>query len=964
MKTKPVAQNSKPAVSAKSREFFAIALLMAVLLALLFWRSFLPDYVAFSNDNPLGVQHSAWLHLPEGMTGQWYDLNSIGVNAGESSPDLITLLRWQLGSVGYAKFHAPVALWILGMSAWFFFRQLKFSSLAAVLGGLAAMLASAFFSDACWGLESHEVAIGMDFCALGLFAANSPQTSAPVRWARLALAGLVVGINVMEGGDIGAILSVFVALFVFFKSLMEENAALALRIGRSIARVAIIAVFAGFIAAQIVIGLVSTSIVGIAGTAQDAETKANRWDFATQWSLPKKETFGLFVPGLFGYRMDTPKDMMPALQDAYKAGDYWGGIGRTPVLDRYFDSGSQDPTPSGPGIIMRFSGAGGYIWILVALIAAWAIAQSLRRQNSVFTPPQRKFIWLSAIVLFGSLLLAWGRFAPFYQFLYALPYASTIRNPAKFIVVFSWVTVILFGYGVHGLSKLYLQTAPTSPAQLKNWWSKVHGFDRRWIQFSIATVIASALGWLIYASEKPSLVAYLEKVGFPDKDQMAGMANQIAAFSIGQAGWLVLFFALSVGLVILIIAGVFSGRRARLGGILLGALLVLDLGRANLPWIIHWDYKQKYEINSLNPIVEFLAEKPYEHRVAALPFPAPEQLQLFGELYGIEWMQHLFPYYNVQSLDKIQMPREPADLEAFERTFFPRDANSVYLIARNWQLTNTRYLLGPTGFLDVINSELDPVQHRFRVARRFSVVLKPGVEQFHQRLEELTAVSNDNGEYALFDFTGALPRAKLYTDWQANSAADLSGFTTNGLSAEDLYVFGEAGTNGFLTLKKLASPSFDPEKTVLLDASLPEANPSAATNQNPGTVEFKRYDPEDPAFKGKKNVFWKKAGYCYAPKDIMFDTTASAPSILLLNDKFDPNWSVTVDGKPAPMLHCNFIMCGVYLAPGAHTVEFRFALPNGLLYVTVAATGVGILLIGFIIFRQRKSRFPDKKQLQ
>jgi hypothetical protein len=933
MKTKPVVQNSKPAVSAKSRQFFAPVLLMSVLMVLLFWRSFLPDFVHFSNDYPLGVSHSAWQHLPQAITGQWYDLNSLGVNGGESPPDFITLIRWVLGPVGYAKFLAPVALWILGLSAWFSFRQLKFSPLAATLGGLAAMLISAFFSDACWGVAAHEIAIGMDFCALGLFAANSPQTPALVRWARLALAGLAVGVSVMEAADIGAILSVFVALFVFWKSFWEENGAGALRICRSIKHVAIITMFAGIIAWQAVSTLVGTSITGISGTGQDAASKMRQWDFTTQWSLPKKETLGLFVPGLFGYRMDTPKDMMPMLQDAYKAGNYWGGIGRTPMLDRYFDSGSQGPTPSGPGIIMRFSGAGGYVGILVALIAAWAIAQSLRRQNSVFTPPQRNFIRLGAIVLFGSLLLAWGRFAPFYQFLYALPYASTIRNPAKFIIVFSWVIVILFGYGVHGLSKLYLQMASTSPAQLKNWWSKIHGFDRKWTQFSIATVIASALGWLIYASEKPSLVAYLEKVGFHDEDQMAGIADQIAAFSIEQAGWLVLLFALSVGLVILVIAGVFSGRRARLGGILLGALLVLDLGRANLPWIIHWDYKQKYEINSLNPIVEFLAEKPYEHRVTQLP--SPQGYEIFGELYGIEWLQHLFPYYNVQSLDKIQMPREPADLEAFERTLTPH-------VARYWQLTNTRYLLGPAVYLDEMNSELDPAQHRFRIARRFSVVLKPGVEQFHQRLEELTAVSNDNGEYALFDFTGALPRAKLYTDWQTNSTADLGSFTTNGLSAEDLYVFDEAGTNGFLTLKKLVSPSFDSEKTVLLDSPLPAANFTSTTNQDSATVEFKSY----------------------APKDIVLSANAVAPSILLLNDKFDPNWSVTVDGKPAPILHCNFIMRGVYLAPGAHIVEFRFALPNGLLYVTVTAIAIGILLICFLISQQWKSRFLDKKQLQ
>ena len=72
------------------------------------------------------------------------------------------------------------------------------------------------------------------------------------------------------------------------------------------------------------------------------------------------------------------------------------------------------------------------------------------------------------------------------------------------------------------------------------------------------------------------------------------MAGQIAAFSIGQAGWFLLFFGLSAGLCVLIVAGGFAGRRARLGGFLLSLLLVVDLGTADLPYIIHWDYLQKY----------------------------------------------------------------------------------------------------------------------------------------------------------------------------------------------------------------------------------------------------------------------------------------------------------------------------------------------------------------------------------
>jgi uncharacterized membrane protein YfhO len=76
---------------------------------------------------------------------------------------------------------------------------------------------------------------------------------------------------------------------------------------------------------------------------------------------------------------------------------------------------------------------------------------------------------------------------------------------------------------------------------------------------------------------------------------------------------------------------------------------------------------------------------------------------------------------------------------------------------------------------------------------------------------------------------------------------------------------------------------------------------------------------------------------------------------LLLNDKYDPNWRVTVDGKPAKMLRANFIMRGVYLTPGAHTVEFQFSMPNKPLYVTLAAIVMGICLLGLLIFLQRRN---------
>ena len=883
--------------------------LLVLILAILFWRSFLPDFVHFSNDGPLGQQASAQMsNFPGNFSGGWSDLNDVGGSMGAWPISLSVLMAWTLGPVGFMKFYPPAALFILGLGAWMFFRQLKLSPLAALLGAMAAMLNSNFLARACWGVGPQQIALGMDFLALALIMGNAEETRKLVRWTRLALAGLCVGMNVMEAADIGAMHSIIIAGFVLYKALVDDSKPAVIRVVRGISQVAVVAVFAGFIAYQTIISLVGTQIQGVAGAAQDVETKAQKWDWATQWSLPKKETLSLIIPGLFGYKMDTPNNMMPAFQPAYQGGVYWGGQGRDPGLDRFLDAGGQGTPPSG---FMRFTGGGNYCGILVALIAAWSVAQSFRRKNSAFTNGQKKLVWFWTTVLVVSLLMAWGRFAPmFYGLLYQLPYFSTIRNPDKFLIFLSWAMVILFAYGVDALNRRHLDSvmprASGIIAQLQVWWAKAGAFDRKWTLACAGLLGASVLGWLIYSGQKNSLIAYLQKVGYPDET----LAQQIAAFSISQASWFLLLFAAAIILVTAILAGYFNGPRARLGAVMLGALLIFDLVRADLPYVIHWDYKQKYEVGSLNPVVDFLRGKPYEHRVAGLPFRAPQGLELLDQLYRIEWTQHLFLYYNIQCLDVIQMSRMAEELKAYYEALAPRGTpESVQLMARHWQLTNTRYLLGAAGYLDVLNQQLDPGKNRFRIAQRFEIVPKPGVLQ-PQRLEELTAVLQNDGKFALFEFTGTLPRAKLYSNWQTE-------------------------TNLAAALKTIANLSFDPAKTVII--STPSKNlPPAATNENSGTVEFKSY----------------------SPKHIVFAANATASSVLLLNDKYDANWRVTVDGQPAELLRCNFLMRGVQIPPGTHEVKFDFSLPNKPLYVTLSAIGLGVLLCAFLFFTRSK---PEEK---
>ncbi|MDW8309698.1 MAG: YfhO family protein, partial [Verrucomicrobiales bacterium] len=224
---------------------------------------------------------------------------------------------------------------------------------------------------------------------------------------------------------------------------------------------------------------------------------------------------------------------------------------------------------------------------------------------------------------------------------------------------------------------------------------------------------------------------------------------------------------------------------------------------------------------------------------------------------------------------------------------------------------------------------------RFRIALQFHIAPKPGVAR-PTRYEEITAVINTNGPFAVFEFGGALPRAKLFNQWQVctNDASALREWVEQRrkvLPAEwGMALAGQTATDQ-ATLRHMAEGEFDPHQTVLM--AEPPPLPSS-TNGPAGDVRYESY----------------------APKRIVLRARAKRPAVLLLNDKYDPNWRVWVDGQPAPLLRANFIMRAVALPAGEHTVEFRFEPPTTYLYVSLAALGLGAVLLALMILMPGRTR--------
>ncbi len=834
------------------RDRIGIVAILTIIAAVLFHESFKPAMVHFSSDGPLGIMAAKDLALPEGFSGLWFDSNWLGGALGGSAPCFTFFMMWILGPLGSAKFLMAVFVLSLGLSAAFCFRIFGFRPMVCLLGGIAAELNSNFLSNSCWGVGSRCSSLAATFLALA--ALWSSRRSYP--WLKIVLAGFATGMAVMEGADNGMFFSLFVAAFAFYLALIGEGPAIK-RIFRGAATVAVVAAFAGFIAYQSIQGFVGTNISGIVGMKQDAEDKKARWNQATQWSLPKAETLRVLIPGLFGYRMDTPD-----------GGNYWGRVGEA---------------AEAPQQMPRYSGAGEYAGVLVVLIAAWAVARSLSGKAQTYSAAERKLIWFWAVMGFIAVLLAWGRYAPFYEFFYMLPHMSTIRNPMKFMHPAHMTLMILFAYGLQGMAREYLEKA--RPATTVTAWEK------RWRYASIAAVVVSALGWFAYSGQKSDLVRYMTTHYVSAQD-----APAIASFSIREAGLFVLVLAISTAAVLVLQAGIFRGPRAIWAGVVLGLILTADLARANAPWIQYFDYKTRY---ASNPVIDVLKERSWEHRVTNpdlrmwLQDPALrnffeqrrelfQYIAQFAQFYHSEWVQHQFQYYNIQMMDVAQEPRMATEKQMYLQYIGGN-------LTRYWQLTNTRFIFGAGGgFADALNQRLDPEQKRFRVHTAFNLYQKGNTPY-------IGAETNANGALALIEFSGALPRASLYTQWRVM-------------------------TNSEETLKTLARPDFKPDEVVIVNEEI--LPPTQTATGSAGTVKYESY----------------------APKRIVQKTSSTIPSLMLMNDRHHPDWHVTIDGKPAKLLRCNFVVRGLQIPAGEHTVLWEFKPSLKVFWISCSAVALALIL--------------------
>jgi hypothetical protein len=115
------------------------------------------------------------------------------------------------------------------------------------------------------------------------------------------------------------------------------------------------------------------------------------------------------------------------------------------------------------GIYWRYSGSGECAGTIVSLLAFFGAGQFLSQRQRPYSKSERAAVGFWGVVALFSLLASWGRFGFVYQFLYKLPYFSTIRNPIKFMHPFHIAWIILAAYGMEVLYRRYLRGPEKAP---------------------------------------------------------------------------------------------------------------------------------------------------------------------------------------------------------------------------------------------------------------------------------------------------------------------------------------------------------------------------------------------------------------------------------------------------------------------------------------------------------------------
>jgi hypothetical protein len=134
---------------------------------------------------------------------------------------------------------------------------------------------------------------------------------------------------------------------------------------------------------------------------------------------------------------------------------------------------------------------------------------------------------------------------------------------------------------------------------------------------------------------------------------------------------------------------------------------------------------------------------------------------------------------------------------------------------------------------------------------------------------------------------------------------------------------------------RIADPSFDPARTVILE-------------ENPGFPSGTGASPP-----------WRITGYRYLGNEITAQVEADRPCLLVHAENWFPYWRATVDGQDTEILRAYGVIRAIPLAPGRHEIDLRFVSEPFELGKRVSA---GTLLAAVVVLALGLRRRPHRPE--
>ena len=384
------------------RHLFSILGLLAVTAAL-FYSVLFPPRPVIASDSPYHqIARKAQIAAKPGGV-MWSEDGYLG-NGHTANYEVYSPIRRFVDLRYYNTVIFPLCVFLVGLGLYFFLLEIGLSPLPAFTGSLALVFSGHFIT--C--VYSGHAGTFMMWAAFmwDLFALTKALKERSVLafcWSG-ALSALVLRYQF----DIGFIM--LIVLFFWGLLLLWQT-----REKKAYGKIAI----GALLAALLFVSFGSHAFFYVLGISKDAKTSEvqtvkedplEKWDWATQWSLPISETSSLVFPGLYGWGEQSAE------------GPYYGRIGR-----------SLGWPAGGLKSFSLNTQAEGAVVILLALLAVSLLIGGREKWLTLF--------WLAVAVV--GLALSYGRyldvapnsasgFGP-YRLFYALPMMSDMRNPIKFL---------------------------------------------------------------------------------------------------------------------------------------------------------------------------------------------------------------------------------------------------------------------------------------------------------------------------------------------------------------------------------------------------------------------------------------------------------------------------------------------------------------------------------------------------